>query len=125
MIISALFSWWYGKGWAQLGQRVMLRVSRALGFFSVGILARTLFDPFRQIDAAGVRGSFQVQMRAFFDRSFSRVVGFFLRSMVIVFGLAVGTVLLISGAIQLVVWPLLPFLPLVGLLIALVIGGIS
>lgn len=125
MIISSLFSWWYGKGWALLGHRVMLRVSRALGFFSVGILLRTLFDPFRQIDAAGVRGSFQVQMRAFFDRSFSRVVGFVLRSMIISFGLTVGLVLLVSGAIQLILWPILPFLPLVGAVIALIVGGIS
>lgn len=120
MIFAALFSWWYGPGWSQLAERVLLRARRALGFFSVGLLLRSLFDPFRQIDASGVRGSMQVQMRAFFDRSFSRVVGFFLRSTMIIFGTIVALFILISGAVQLILWPLLPAFPLLGIIITVV-----
>jgi hypothetical protein len=86
----------------------------ALEFFSVKLLLGTLFDPFRQIDAGGVRGALQVQMRAFFDRTFSRFVGFFVRTAVILFGLTVACTILIVGVVQLLVWPLLPVLPVIG-----------
>jgi hypothetical protein len=74
-----------------------------------------LFDPFRQIDAGNVRGSLDVQMRAFGDRLFSRVFGAFIRSIFIVLGLlcALGTGIL--GMVVVLVWPFVPFMPLIGL----------
>lgn len=120
MIVMALISWWYGAGWAALGKRVVGRAGATLEFFSVRLLLRTLFDPFRQIDAGGVRGSLQVQLRAFFDRSFSRVVGFMLRSSVILSGLLAAFLLMFIGWLQLLIWPLLPILPVVGFILSVV-----
>jgi hypothetical protein len=120
MMLQALFSWWYGAGWADLGRRVGQRIDSSLAFFSVGLLARTLFDPFRQIDAGTVRGPIGLQFRAWVDRTFSRFVGFFVRSTMILFGLVVAAMLGVVGIIQLLLWPLVPFLPIVGLGLMLV-----
>lgn len=48
--------------------------------FSVGLLLKTLFNPFRQISAAPVGGAAPVQLSAFFDKLFSRAVGMVVRS---------------------------------------------
>lgn len=119
MILSALFSWWYTVGWADLAKRAGARVDRVLGFFSVGLLARTLFSPFRQISAGRVRGSLDVQVRAFADRLFSRIFGAFIRSVFIVVGFVLAVFAGLLGVIQLIVWPLVPVLPLAGLVLAL------
>ncbi|HJP96596.1 MAG TPA: hypothetical protein VJ843_04475 [Candidatus Saccharimonadales bacterium] len=115
MLALALFSWWYTTAWKNLAQQIERRVDRCLDFFSVGLLFRTLFDPFRQISAGSVRGSMDVKMRAFADRSFSRVFGAFVRTLFIVLGLLTSAVLIIVGFVQLILWPVVPFLPFIGL----------
>jgi len=115
MLALALFSWWYTTAWKNLAQQIERRVDRCLDFFSVGLLFRTLFDPFRQISAGSVRGSMDVKMRAFADRSFSRVFGAFVRTLFIVLGLLTSAVLIIVGFVQLLLWPIVPFLPLIGI----------
>lgn len=116
MLALALFSWWYTTAWKNLAQQIERRVDRCLDFFSVALLFRTLFDPFRQIAAGNVRGSMDVKMRAWADRTFSRFFGAFVRMLFIVLGLLSSAVLIIVGFVQLIVWPVVPFLPLVGLL---------
>ena len=84
--------------------------------FSVGLLARTLFAPFRQIDAGGVRGPIGVQLRAWFDRTFSRFFGAILRSIMIFCGLVGAAGMFIAGIVWAALWLIIPFLPVVGLL---------
>ncbi len=43
-------------------------VLRTADFFSVGLLLKTLFNPFRQISAAPVGGDLSVQLSAFFGQ---------------------------------------------------------
>ncbi|HEX7963298.1 MAG TPA: hypothetical protein VF466_01770 [Candidatus Saccharimonadales bacterium] len=123
MMIVALFSWWYGAGWARAAKRVGGRMQTMLETFSVALLLRTLFDPFRQISAQQVRGSFDTQLRALGDRLFSRVFGAVIRSIFIVIGIlgALGAGLV--GVIELVVWPLVPFFPIIG--VALLLAGVK
>jgi hypothetical protein len=116
MILAEVFTWWYTTGWTRLIHAAGNRVAGALEFFSVSLLLKTLFDPFRQIDAGKVRGSLDAELRAFGNRLFSRVVGFFVRTITIFAGLVTATFVMIFGLIQLVVWPLLPMLPLIGLI---------
>lgn len=119
MMALVLVSWWYTAGWARAAAGVGQSVRSVLESFSVGLLARTLFSPFRQIDAGSVKGSLDVQMRAFGDRLFSRVFGAFIRSIFIILGLlcALGAGLL--GVVVVLLWPLVPLLPLVGLVLTL------
>jgi hypothetical protein len=119
MMVLALFSWWYTAGWARLAKRVGVRVESVLESFSVALLARTLFDPFRQISAGGVQGPLGVQMRAFGDRLFSRVFGAVVRTLFIFMGIIAALLAALIGLVELLLWPLLPVLPIVGLILSL------
>ena len=120
VMIPELFSWWYTTGWAALVHRVVERVDRMLETFSVGLLAKTLFAPFHQISAGNVQGPFEAQMRALGDRTFSRVFGAFIRSVFIIIGSAGALLIGLFGLIQLVIWPLVPVLPVAGLILTLI-----
>ena len=119
MMILEVISWWYGAGWARVASRIGARVTNILEAFSVGLLARTLFDPFRQIDAGGNGGkTMQDQLRAFGDNLFSRFFGAGVRGLFIVMGLFAALFAAILGFIQLLLWPLVPLLPLIGIILA-------
>lgn len=114
MVLAELFAWWYTTGWMRLVHGAGARVQAVLDFFSVKLLLGTLFDPFRQIDAGRVRGPLQDELRAFGNRTFSRIVGFFIRSVTIICGLICVVVITLVGLIQLIAWPLLPLAPVAG-----------
>jgi hypothetical protein len=118
MMIVALFSWWYGAGWARAVKRVGQRMEMLLEAFSVSLLLRTLFSPFRQISAGQVRGSFDAKMRAMGDRLFSRFFGAFVRSLFILIGVGGAGLAGLFGVIEIIVWPVIPFLPIIGVLLA-------
>lgn len=115
MLPIALFSWWYTTAWTDLAHAIERRFRRALEFFSVGLLMRTLFDPYRQIAAVkgSNKGAIDAQFRAWTDRSFSRMIGAVVRSIFIVTGGATAGFVLIIGFFQMVVWPCIPLLPLI------------
>lgn len=119
MIVTDLLTWWYGAGFMEVLRQIVGRAERVLIAFSVGLLARTLFSPFRQIDAGRVRGSLEVQLHAWFDRTFSRVVGFFVRSIMIFTGLIVATLAFCGGIIWAMVWLAIPVLPIAGVFLLL------
>ena len=75
-------------------------------YFSLGLLLKTLFAPWRQISAGRVRGPLSVQLRAFFDRLVSRIIGGFIRTFVLIIG-------------SIVVWPLVPIFPVVAVFCAM------
>jgi len=121
-MVADFFLWWYGAGWRRAGLAVLVRARGVLDTFSVGLLARTLFSPFRQIDAGGVRGPMSVQLQAWFGRVFSRFFGAGLRTVMIFCGLVGAGLSSLFGLVWLVLWPLLPVLPLVGV-VAWLIGA--
>ena len=64
-----------------------------------------------------------VRFRAFTDRLFSRLIGFFVRSVMIVLGAAWLLISALMGLAKIVLWLLAPALPIVGLLLTL--SGVS
>jgi hypothetical protein len=118
-MVTAVFTWWYTTGWSRLVHSIANRIGSSMEFFSVGLLMRTLFDPFRQIDAGKVHGSLQQQMQAFGNRLFSRIIGAVVRFITIIVGLIVALFLTIAGLLQLILWPLVPLLPIIGLIVGL------
>lgn len=117
MLFVALVSWWYGAGW--VGQALSLRsqIMNGLDTFSIPLLLRTLFSPFRQISASGVRGPLGVKLRAWFDKLVSRFVGAGVRIIVIAIGLAWLLLIIIVGLLRFLAWPLIPLLPIVALIL--------
>lgn len=114
MFIVGLLSWWYGAGWRERALGLREHLSATADYFSIDLLLRTLFSPFRQISAGGVRGPLGVQVRAFFDRLVSRVIGAMIRSTIIVIGAISLAVFTIIGAVLVVLWLVVPLLPIVG-----------
>ena len=87
-------------------------------YFSLDLLLRTLFSPFRQISAGKVRGPIGVQLRAMVDNFISRVIGMVVRSIVIVIGVVVLAVACVLGAVRIALWPFIPALPIMFLAFA-------
>lgn len=116
MLFVSLIRWWYGIGWLDQVRLIRQRFDRSADFFSIELSLRTLFKPFRQIDADGVsKGSLDVIVRAMFDQLFSRFIGAMARSSLIVIGSIALFFEALGGGVRLLVWPLVPALPLIGL----------
>lgn len=123
MFVAGILSWWYGAGWRTRMSRATERLIRTYDYFSIDILARTLFAPFRQISAGSVSGSISVMFRAWVDRTISRFIGAFIRTFLIIFGCATIVMQMLFGVVELIVWAIIPLLPVVGAVLA-VIGWI-
>lgn len=117
MYLVGLLSWWYGAGWRQRSVLVKGRLTTTLDYFSLGLLLKTFFSPFRQISAGKVNGSLETQFRAFIDRLISRAIGAMVRSAVLVVGVAFIIVHALWGALTLVFWLLIPLFPLIGIVV--------
>lgn len=114
MLIVGLLGWWYGRGWSLQVARMREKLLSTFDYFSIDLLLKTLFSPYRQISAGKVRGPLGVQMRAFFDRLISRLIGGMIRiTMVIVGSVAIFINALLS-ALWLIIWGVVPLLPIVG-----------
>lgn len=108
MLFASILSWWYGLGWAQLTQKVRGRLAQVLDFFSVGLLAGSLFAPYRQISSGDTKVGFG-------DQILSRVVGAVIRIMLIFAGLVSAGLAGALGLLLILAWPILPALPFVGI----------
>ena len=118
MFIVGLFSWWYGAGWKHCALAVRDNLHSVFDYFSIDLLLKTLFSPWRQISAGKVRGNIEMQMRALFDNLISRMIGSVIRCVVVIFGLMSIVVTCLIGVVRLVLWPLVPIMPMVFVLFA-------
>ena len=123
MFLVGILSWWYGRGWLERANAIKSRLRSSMDFFSIGLLLSTLFAPFRQISAGQAQGSLDNQMHAFFDKLLSRFIGAFMRIFMIIIGLVVMASQIVYGFIVMIVWPIVPLVPVIGL-IAMAIGWV-
>jgi len=91
-------------------------------YFSVPLLLRTLFSPWRRYLWTYPKG-FDVwgTIETFTSNLFSRFMGIILRFFLIITGLSIEVFMLFAGAIIVASWILLPVLLPVGLLFSLVV----
>ena len=118
MFIVGLFSWWYGAGWVRCISAVRGGLASIYDYFSLDLLLRTLFSPFRQISAGSVRGPIGVQLRAMLDNLISRVIGAVVRTLVIISGTITLLVSCVLGLLRIIAWPFIPLLPIVCIVFA-------
>ncbi len=97
--------------------RLRDKLLSTLDYFSIDLLFRTFFSPFRQISAGNVRGPLGVQMRAFLDRLISRVIGAMIRLTMIIAGSVAIVLYTAYGIFMLLVWGVVPVLPIVGIVL--------
>ena len=84
------------------------------------LLLKTLFSPYRQISAGSVDGSLEVKMRALIDKLFSRLIGAFIRIILLVIGIITVIFQALFGLVALILWGLTPLMPFVGLALTIV-----
>ena len=119
MAIVGIFWWWYGAGWLAATRRATERLTGLYDYFSIDLLIRTMFSPFRQISAGQVDGPINIMIRAFFDRLLSRIIGAIVRTIVMLIGLVSLALAVVLGAVYVVGWALIPLLPFAGLTLML------
>lgn len=120
MLGVSFLQWWYSRGWGIYFRGFRERMNNIADFFSIGLLAKTLFQPFRQISAneTGERGGIEGALVAFFDRLLSRVIGFLVRTGLIITGILVMVVSFVCGLVLAIVWPCIPLLPFAGIIVS-------
>lgn len=100
------------KGWKNL-------LKFNLEYFSVLLLLRTLFSPWRRYRWSYGRGfDFRRYLEVAVSNAISRGLGAILRIFLIIIGLAVETLLLIGGIIGLILWFIWPLV----LIIVMAVG---
>lgn len=119
MLVVSLLSWWYGAGWRDQIHLVSERLAKAADRYSISLLLRSLFAPFRQISAGSVSGPLDARFRAWLDKLISRGIGAMVRTAIIIVGSVALLIGVIIGALRLIVWPFLPLLPFVGLVMTM------
>lgn len=107
MFALALLSWWYGRGWAGVGKSIGTMTASIANAFSIPILIRTLFAPWRQIITVP-GASLDAKLHAMADNAVSRAVGFVVRLIVLMAAGAMALLALAAGIILVVIWPLIP-----------------
>ena len=117
MFIVGILSWWYTAGWKQRFQALTERLLSTADYFSIDLLLKTLFAPYRQISAGQVRGPIGVQLRAFFDQLLSRIIGAIIRTFMIIIGLVCIFFYLLIGLLLLIFWAVVPLIPIIGMLL--------
>ena len=127
MVIAEMFLWWYASGWRIFIQKNKTTLANITDFFSMDSLVRTLFKPFRQISAAtaSANASLELKFHMFIDRLISRIVGFFSRFILLIAG---AIIIILGGIISLILiilWPIIPLLPIVGIILAIINPGVS
>jgi len=120
MFVLLLLSWWYSRGWAWVVERILGRFKVINEVFSVGILLRTLFAPWKQIQTAK---TFQNFFQSTLDNFISRMIGAVVRIGMLLTAMVLSLLILTLGLALVIVWPMIPLLIIVLPLISLGVVG--
>jgi hypothetical protein len=107
MLMLQLVAWWYGQGWLQVIHDFPERLVRVSHVFSLPILLRTLWAPWRRIvtyPGAGI----DAKIRALADNLVSRCIGFTVRILVLIAAMLILLLTMVWGLVYIVIWPLIP-----------------
>lgn len=102
-----LLNWWYKEGWRQTSQEPKRWLRKIYREFSVPLLLKTMFSPWRRIISFPGR-SFSDHVRAMIDNFISRTIGFIVRLIVLLAATLSMIFIVLVAAIEVIIWPLLP-----------------
>jgi len=117
MIVLVFWRWYYGEAVKNVLTAWRNFIIFALSYFSIPLLLKTLFAPWKRDITKKPRG---LNLKKFFEyvtfNLISRSVGFLVRIFMIVIGTAFLIITIVAGAIFFALWLVLPLI-LLGLLI--------
>jgi hypothetical protein len=114
-MLFSFLSWWYGQGWLDALHDIRKRTAGVAHGFSMSILLRTLFAPWRRITTAPGKG-LDAKFRALLDNLISRLVGFTVRLGVIIIALTMSAFTALFYLLIALVWPLIPIIAIYSLI---------
>lgn len=124
MLAVDFLQWWYSRGWGHFATSLLVKLRGMTDFFSISLLLRTLFAPFRQISTEDVtEGGPAAYISNMFDKLLSRVIGAVVRLAILVFGTIVIIVEAILSLVFVIIWPAIPLMPIA--CIALCVMGVA
>lgn len=111
MLVISFVQWWYGRGFKEYLAWFVDRLKDIADFFSMRLLVRNLFAPFRQI-ATEKRDNLPLaeRLHAWADLMVSRMVGAIIRFVLLIVGTVSLFVRVIIGLVVMILWPLTPLL---------------
>lgn len=107
MLVLDLLGWWYSQGWAWIFKELQKRLNDISESFSVGILFRTLFSPWKQIQS---QVSFRNFLQSKLDNFISRFIGATIRVGMLIGAFVSCLFVLLIGLVLVVAWPFIPLL---------------
>lgn len=116
-----LLTWWYGRGWFWVADRVNKKLIAINEIFSVGILLKTLFAPWKQIQSPT---SFRNFLQSSLDNFISRFIGATVRIGMLIGAFFSFTAVILGGLLAIILWPIIPLLIVILPIIALQVGGL-
>ncbi len=106
--------WHYTRAYVDLWNNWKHFFFATFRFFSIPLLIRTLFSPWRRLNDSYKKG---LDPGAFFEtfmvNVLMRAVGFVIRVITLVIGVAALFLLIVLGMVCVVIWTILPFLVLI------------
>lgn len=121
MIILTLWQWWYRYGWQAAARALLHVLHETLHNFSVPVLVRTLFAPWKQtVNVAGPNTPLPVRLQWWVGNQVSRFLGAFIRIIVLGVAIVFLTATAITGGVLLLLWPFAPLAVVSGFIMAVV-----
>jgi hypothetical protein len=118
MFLTDLLGWWYGAGFKDLMLKFNGSFVATADFFSIDDLAKSLFKPYRQtLTSVSYKRTLGQKLG---DAFVSRAIGFIVRFFLIIFGLLAMVFQGLAMAVSLILWPIIPLLPIVLIVLSLV-----
>jgi len=119
--IIIMWLWWHFYEMPKFLFSVWLNyILFGLDYFSIPLLSKTLFSPWRKYNWVYPRG---FDIKEFFNtlisNTFSRVLGSMCRMVLIIIGALSQVFIFIAGIVFIVLWLLIPFIIISGLLLLL------
>jgi len=126
-LFEGYFKWWYGRGLREVWLIVKALFLRLFDTFSFDLLFKTLFAPWKRDIVSGEGLSLNDRMRAHLFNLISRLIGFIIRSVILVLALAFFVIYWILAVVVLLVWLGYPLIILAliyyGIILAFYRGG--
>ncbi len=121
MFLSDILGWWYGTGLKDLIKRFKKIFDSTSDFFSIGLLLKSLFQPFRQtLTDINYKRTLGQKIG---DALVSRAVGLIARGSLVFVGALLMALELTLLCVMVVLWPFVPILPF--LIILASIAGVG
>lgn len=109
--------WHYTLAWVDLSRICRDLIWFIYNFFSLSVLMKTLFSPWRRLgETYPDHFNLSEIFASFFINSFMRLIGFIIRLLLIIFGSLALFVSVLLGMVIFVIWLFLPLITIAGLI---------